>query len=159
MTTPINFIARCIEIERRVGDLYLEFSRRFTHDAEIEELFGRLAEEEYSHAGALELVSRVLRGFKGRAVVSEEAVRISGVIIADLDKALAMLKEGREISVSTAIGMAMKLESTMIENQAEGMIDSDSQELIKTFSMLRDQTSEHKERLRNYLRGGAGTHD
>lgn len=151
MATAITFINKCKEVERKVGDLYGEFSRRFTHDAEIEDLFSTLSEEEYRHAASLEMVGRVLLGFKGRVEVSEEAARLAEVICGDVDKVLTMLRGGKEISLSTALAMALKIESTIIENQAEGMLDTDSPELEKTFKMLRDQTCQHKERLKEFM--------
>lgn len=153
MGTAINFIGKCKEIERKVGDLYAEFAKRFTHDGEIEALFSELSEEEYRHAASLELVGRVLLGFKGRADVTEEAERLAEVIGSDVDKVLKMLWAGREISLSTALSMALKIESTIIENQAEGMIFTDSPELEKTFRMLRGETCRHREKLKSFLDG------
>lgn len=151
MTTPINFIVKCIEIERKVGDLYAEFARRFTHDAEVGVFFEDLAEEEYSHASALEMVKRVLRGFKGKVEVCEECDRAAEVIAGDLDRALGLLRDGKEINVATAIGLALKIEATMIENQGHGLLVTDSPELLKTFKILQDQTFDHKERLKAFL--------
>jgi rubrerythrin len=153
MTSSASFISKSIEIERKTAELYAEFARRFAGDSEAAELFSCLADEEQAHAKSLEFVDRVLRGFKGRLEVTALFDEVADALLRDLGRALQLLRDGKPISVETAVSLATKIEASMIEEQRVGLIETDSVELLKTFKMLSSQTDGHKERLRAFAEG------
>lgn len=145
--TPAGFVTKSIEIERKVGDLYAEFAFRLAHDEEVSSLFSDISEEEYGHARALELVLRLLRGFKGKLLVNPAFEGMAEAVLRDLNRAIEMMKEGRQITTATALSMAIKIESGYIEEQQPSLFESDSPELLKTFRTLGEETGQHKKRF------------
>ena len=149
--TPMKFLQDSALIERKTGELYDAFAKRFAGDTEVAELFKSLSEDEYHHERALLLLERILRGFNGEIKVSPDFGPMAENLLQSLNKALSMLGEGKSITLESALNLALRIESTMIEEQDSNLIETESNEFRKTLKMLRNQTGEHRARLMAFI--------
>lgn len=151
MATIGVFLRKSMEIETKIGKLYTVFAKRFAANEEANALFLTLADEEFNHARALQMLERIMRTFDGEVDVATTFDPMADALLGDLDRALGMLDQGRAISLETALAMAIKIEANMIEEQRASMLGTDNVEMLKTLTFLRDETERHKERLASSL--------
>lgn len=151
MATMGVFLKKSMEIETKIGDLYKVFAARFEENAQAKALFLSLADEEFNHARALQLLERIMRTFDGEVAVAVNFDEMADALLTDLDRALALLAQGRAVTLETALAMAAKIEANMIEEQRSSMLSTDNVEMLKTLTFLRVETERHKERLAEFL--------
>lgn len=152
MTTPTLFLQEAAHLEGKVATLYRKLAERFGGDPELSDLFERLADEEESHKAAFLMLVRVLHGFAGGVSVKERFDLLARAMAADLDRALAMLDGGRELSPEDALKLAVKLESTLIESHGTSLLETSSEDLQKTLGVIHGESQAHRDRLLEFVR-------
>lgn len=150
--TPLAFLHACAELEQSVGDLYRRFAQSLTAHPSTGRLFLELADQEDTHARAMQLMPRLMLGAMGSTTVGGDAEKVAGAMRADLARAKAMLDAGREVTAEGALRVAIRLESSMLEAHSPHFIETDSERLRRTAHMLATDTHQHKLKLESRLR-------
>lgn len=149
--TAHKFLTDAAIIEKKAGELYSALADRFEDDPDTSALFERLSEEEYVHERALMMLERIARGIKEEVRIDPKFEDLCRTLGDQLDRAIAMLAAGRPITVESALNLALRVESTLIEEQSSEIIETDSPEFQRTLKVLRVQTTQHKERLVEFM--------
>lgn len=149
--TASRFLTDAAAVERKTAELYKALAERFPEDEEFVALFKRLSDEEYVHERALMMLMRIVLGMKEKVTIDPKFADICASLSNQMDKAIAMLAEGRPITVESALKLSLRIETTLIEEQSSDIIETDSPEFQRTLKVLRVQTNKHKDRLIEFM--------
>jgi hypothetical protein len=135
-----NFFSKCIDIERTLGAIYLNWSELASYGAERQEMWAKLSQDEAGHALDLEFACRL-------AVKNEiEAVTVD---ISVLDKLQGQLNDlfatitKQPLADAEAVQAAVELEAqTMVVHTQLALVFADP-ELMRVFSALGTYDKKH----------------
>lgn len=105
----------------------------------------------------MRLVARLVRNFTGKAELRPGVEALVASMQGDVAKATAALDRGGRLTESTALALALRIESTILEGHGAETVDTDSRELQDTLSMLATDTRDHRQRIRRRLALPAAT--
>lgn len=151
MASMQKFLADCAQLEAALGQLYRRFSTTLNAHPETARFFQELAAEEDRHANAVRLVARLVRNFTGKAELVPGVEALVPPMQDDVAKATAVLDRGGTLTEKTALALALRIESTILEGHSAEAVVTDSRELQGTLAMLATDTREHRERIRRQL--------
>jgi len=138
--------------EAAVGDLYRAYAEVFPRRREF---FLQIAAQEGEHARAIAgLVDRVRAG---RGHVPQGRFP-SESVLASLDQVEERTRDAtrKRFSLAEALAAALELEEGMLEQRCFEVVEGDSPELVEVLRKLETDTREHREAIREALRGERG---
>jgi rubrerythrin len=143
MNEALRVVAMLVRHEEAIGRLYALFARKFPEHAAF---WRSLAREEMEHAEWI----RVLYGELENGTVRIDSKRMPAQgIETSLEYVTLLGYHGRqEISEARAFAIALQIENSMIEQDFFKVWDGDDEELRKIFEQLVEDTTRHRERLR-----------
>ena len=140
-------IVMASRLESRIGDLYLEFSRRFTEDRDF---WWQLSLEEKNHASILE---------SGRAsfvpinAFPEKLIPPDLSELSEMEHQLdAIFEELSNYSRETAFEKALELEKWTVEFYYQQAMDEKQPDpYLSNFQLLNRESGNHIKRIHTYL--------
>lgn len=138
----------CIDVEKRVGDIYLLFVDHPDASDELRDLWRTMADDEIRHAHRIRLVGDRLE----MAGVTECGLSAQEVL-ALLDRAGEILLDAQEgrLSLDEAIYASVELEDAFLKTHL-GLAASGHQPDLQTmFKTLAEADREHTQRLKSFI--------
>lgn len=146
-TDPRQVVEALAGYEDALGDLYAAFAVKFPRRADLWDL---MSHEEHGHAGAL-------RSLLGKAEDLAVFVDVERFDVREVTVATQRLREQTEVAqyssldLREALAQAVELERSMIESRALTVFQTDTPSVVAVLDHLREQSSQHRERLRAEL--------
>lgn len=146
-TDPREVVEALARYEDVLGDLYAAFSNKFPRQSDLWQL---MSDEEHGHAGAL-------RSLLGKADDLSVFVDVERFNVHEVRAATQRLREQTQVAqyssmdLREALAEAVELERSMIESRALTVFQTDSPAVVAVLDHLREQSTQHRERLRSEL--------
>jgi len=146
-TDPREVVEALAGYEDALGDLYAAFAVKFPRRTDLWDL---MSHEEHGHADAL-------RSLLGKAADLAVFVDVERFDVREVKAATERLREQTEVAqyssldLREALAQAVELERSMIESRALTVFRTDTPSVVAVLDHLREQSSQHRERLRAEL--------
>lgn len=144
---PDQVVEALARFEDALGDLYAAFALKFTRRSNLWQL---MSDEEHGHADAL-------RSLLGKADDLAVFIDVERFDVREVDAATERLTEQTQVAqyssldLREALAQAVELERSMIESRALTVFQTDTPAFVAVLDHLRDQSTQHRERLRAEL--------
>lgn len=144
----MDYFRRCARLERRIGNIYAELARNTLHSPKLQSVWQQLAADEYDHAQAIEMASRL-----PHKDTFEEDV-LSPAFLQQLEQRLDHVEQAfkqKNLAERQALELALELEGDFRQIHVTLAKSFKNAKLLEVFQRLGRDENDHVATLKDYL--------